>query len=113
MIPTGFLDLGNNLLTGNIPSEIGKLVELKCKDPQEFHSLRDNAFSPLRQLFSSLARLSLARNRIRGSIPTELGKLDKLSKSQTCWQVLPVSVSNQTKCLYPRNHRPSTKQIVW
>ncbi|CAJ1930821.1 unnamed protein product [Cylindrotheca closterium] len=47
------LDLGNNLLTGTIPTEFKRLKELK-------------------------SRLSLASNRIRGSIPSEFGELDKL-----------------------------------
>lgn len=78
------LYLGNNSLTGTIPSQIGLLTDLSksretllqpfCLDPTSLASL-----TPCLRL-PSTARLSLSGNRLTGTIPSEIHLLTKLSE---------------------------------
>ena len=71
------LRVGNNELTGPIPTELGDLTEL------ETLSLRSNALTgPIPTELGSLASLNwliLAENRFSGALPAELGELEQLN----------------------------------
>ncbi len=71
------LRLEDNLLTGNIPTEIGQLKELT------YLSLRNNQLKGHIPsdvgLLQDLTALGLDNNLLTGSIPTEIGQLQKLT----------------------------------
>ena len=72
------LDLSENELSGSIPSELGKLTELK-----ELH-LEENELSgsipPELGKLTELKELHLEENELSGSIPPELGRLTELKE---------------------------------
>ena len=72
------LDLRNNNLTGEIPSELGKLTNLTDLLTLSRNALSGSIPTELGKL-TNLTHLSLRDNALSGSIPTELGKLTNLT----------------------------------
>eukprot|EP00980_Cylindrotheca_fusiformis_P007640 scaffold1605_cov141-Cylindrotheca_fusiformis.AAC.3 len=90
------LDLGNNLLTGNIPSQLGKLVELRSLLDLATNRLTGKIPSELGNL-QELRILNLRHNRLSGSIPSELAGMKRICE----WLQQPVK-ERSTQCLQAR-----------
>ena len=75
-----FLDLGNNQLTGSIPTELGNLASLERLHLDD-NKLIGNVPPELGNL-ASLERLNLGDNKLIGSVPPELGNLASLLSLQ-------------------------------
>ena len=71
------LDLSNNQLTGNIPSEIGQLQELTFLSLSN-NQLTGNIPTEIGQL-QELTGLDLSNNQLTGNISTEIGQLQKIT----------------------------------
>ena len=71
------LDLGSNLLTGEIPAEMGNLSNLTTLDLGS-NGLIGEIPAEIGNL-SNLTRLDLFNNRLNGEIPPELGNLSNLT----------------------------------
>ena len=78
------LYLGENLLSGEIPAEVGRLTNLRVMylDGNEF-ALPDETLSEMSNLVN-LEALGLASNRLSGEISSEFGKLNKLRAIEDC-----------------------------
>ena len=72
-----FLDLSNNQITGNIPSEFGNLSELRVLELSS-NNLSGNIPADLSAL-EFLSVLSLGFNQLEGKIPDEVGNLTNLT----------------------------------
>ena len=72
------IDLGGNQLSGSIPSELGKLIQLQYLNLAS-NQLSD-AIPPELGDLVRLERLILRENQLTGSIPPELGDLAKLQR---------------------------------
>ena len=74
------LDLGNNNLTGNIPTELGNLTALTSLDLDD-NNLTGNIPTELGNL-TDLTSLDLNDNSLTGSLPAALGNLTDLTSLQ-------------------------------
>ena len=97
------LNLYENQLIGNIPSELGKLSKLRVLSLFA-NQLSGSIPSELGKL-SNLSRLYLASNQLIGSIPSELGNLSNLTAlsldSNQLSGEIPSSLTNLTKIFSP------------
>lgn len=72
------LSLGQNNLTGTLPSELGNLAELK-----DLHLYQNQLRGPIPAMLGDLTRLTilyLDQNELTGAIPSELGNLVELAQ---------------------------------
>ncbi|XP_073128061.1 receptor-like protein EIX2 [Henckelia pumila] len=85
-IPVELIDLSNNNLTGDIPSEITKLAALVA-----LNLSRNNLTGFIPEnigLMKSLDSLDLSRNHLSGGIPTSLSELSFLGIMNLCYNYL-------------------------
>ena len=75
---TTILDLSNNQLTGEIPSEIGNLTNLT--DLYLYSNQLSGSIPPEIGNLTNLTKLYLNGNQLTGSIPPEIGSLTNLTE---------------------------------
>ncbi|GMJ13191.1 NEMATODE-INDUCED LRR-RLK 1, Germination Repression and Cell Expansion receptor-like kinase [Hibiscus trionum] len=83
-VVSGYLQLRGNQLTGEVPSDIGKMQHVSVLD---FGSNWFNGELPIEMEKLPLVVLNISRNRFSGRIPSEIGSI-------TCLQNLDLSLNN-------------------
>ncbi|KAK9008164.1 hypothetical protein V6N11_075066 [Hibiscus sabdariffa] len=83
-VVSGYLQLRGNQLTGEVPSDIGKMQHFSVLD---FGSNEFNGELPIEMEKLPLVVLNISRNRFSGPIPTEIGNIK-------CLQDLDLSLNN-------------------